>query len=138
MKKFSANLINTKHAASSIINNLKTIFSTVFGAIGKVVRAAANVIAAIFGKKISSTCSTAKAVLQALKIVVGVVFGAIATLIKKNMAVIVPDCKSSFFRQIKGAISGSSKHNNLPHKRSINNIRRLDNVYFGRIYRKLA
>lgn len=97
MKKFSA---------SSIINNLKTIFSTVFGAIGKVVRAAANVIATIFGKKISSTCSTAKAVLQALKIVVGVVFGAIATLIKKSMAVIVPVVKVAF-SAIKGAISAA-------------------------------
>jgi TP901 family phage tail tape measure protein len=106
MKKFSANLNNIKTRASSIINNLKTIFSTVFGAIGKVVRAAANVIAAIFGKKISSTCSTAKAVLQALKIVVGVVFGAIATLIKKNMAVIVPVVKVAF-SAIKGAISAA-------------------------------
>lgn len=106
MKKFSANLNNIKARASSIINNLKTIFSTVFGAIGKVVRAAANVIAAIFGKKISSTCSTAKAVLQALKIVVGVVFGAIATLIKKNMAVIVPVVKVAF-SAIKGAISAA-------------------------------
>lgn len=106
MKKFSANLNNIKTRASSIINNLKTIFSTVFGTIGKVVRAAANVIAAIFGKKISSTCSTAKAVLQALKIVVGVVFGAIATLIKKNMAVIVPVVKVAF-SAIKGAISAA-------------------------------
>lgn len=106
MKKFSTNLNNIKTRASSIINNLKTIFSTVFGAIGKVVRAAANVIAAIFGKKISSTCSTAKAVLQALKIVVGVVFGAIATLIKKSMAVIVPVVKVAF-SAIKGAISAA-------------------------------
>lgn len=106
MKKFSANLNNIKTRASSIINNLKTIFSTVFGVIGKVVRAAANVIDAIFGKKISSTCSTAKAVLQALKIVVGVVFGAIATLIKKNMAVIVPVVKVAF-SAIKGAISAA-------------------------------
>lgn len=106
MKKFSANLNNIKTRASSIINNLKTIFSTVFGAIGKVVRAAANVIATIFGKKISSTCSTAKAVLQALKIVVGVVFGAIATLIKKSMAVIVPVVKVAF-SAIKGAISAA-------------------------------
>lgn len=106
MKKFSANLNNIKTRASSIINNLKTIFSTVFGAIGKVVRAAANVIATIFGKKISSTCSIAKAVLQALKIVVGVVFGAIATLIKKSMAVIVPVVKVAF-SAIKGAISAA-------------------------------
>lgn len=106
MKKFSANLNNIKTRASSIINNLKTIFSTVFGVIGKVVRAAANVIATIFGKKISSTCSTAKAVLQALKIVVGVVFGAIATLIKKSMAVIVPVVKVAF-SAIKGAISAA-------------------------------
>ena len=106
MKKFSANLNNIKTRASSIINNLKTIFSTVFGAIGKVVRAAANVIATIFGKKISSTCSTAKAVLQALKIVVGVVFGAIATLIKKSMAVIIPVVKVAF-SAIKGAISAA-------------------------------
>lgn len=70
------------------------------------VRAAANVIATIFGKKISSTCSTAKAVLQALKIVVGVVFGAIATLIKKSMAVIVPVVKVAF-SAIKGAISAA-------------------------------
>lgn len=106
MKKFSANLNNIKTRASSIINNLKTIFSTVFGVIGKVVRAAANVIATIFGKKISSTCSTAKAVLQALKIVVGVVFGAIAILIKKSMAVIVPVVKVAF-SAIKGAISAA-------------------------------
>lgn len=106
MKKFSANLNNIKTRASSIINNLKTIFSTVFGTIGKVVRAAANVIATIFGKKISSICSTAKAVLQALKIVVGVVFGAIATLIKKSMAVIVPVVKVAF-SAIKGAISAA-------------------------------
>lgn len=106
MKKFSANLNNIKTRASSIINNLKTIFSTVFGVIGKVVRAAANVIATIFEKKISSTCSTAKAVLQALKIVVGVVFGAIAILIKKSMAVIVPVVKVAF-SAIKGAISAA-------------------------------
>lgn len=106
MKKFSANLNNIKTRASSIINNLKTIFSTVFGVIGKVVRAAANVIATIFEKKISSTCSTAKAVLQALKNVVGVVFGAIATLIKKSMAVIVPVVKVAF-SAIKGAISAA-------------------------------
>ena len=106
MKKFSVNLNNIKTRASSIINNLKTIFSTVFGVIGKVVRAAANVIATIFGKKISSTCNTAKAVLQALKIVVGVVFGAIATLIKKSMAVIVPVVKVAF-SAIKGAISAA-------------------------------
>lgn len=106
MKKFSANLNNIKTRASSIINNLKTIFSTVFGVIGKVVRDTANVIATIFGKKISSICSTAKAVLQALKIVVGVVFGAIATLIKKSMAVIVPVVKVAF-SAIKGAISAA-------------------------------
>lgn len=51
---------NIKTRASSIINNLKTIFSTVFGAIGKVVRAAANVIAAIFGKRLVALAAQQK------------------------------------------------------------------------------
>lgn len=107
MTKFSANINNIKTRVSSIINNLKTIFGTVFGAIGKVVRAAANVVANIFGKKISSTCSTAKAVIIAFKSVAGAAFNFIAGAVKKAMAVIVPVVKVAF-SAISGAISAAA------------------------------
>lgn len=106
MTKFSANINNIKARVSSIINNLKTIFGTVFGAIGKVVRAAANVVANIFGKKISSTCSTAKAVIIAFKSAAGAAFNFIAGAVKKAMAVIVPVVKVAF-SAISGAISAA-------------------------------
>lgn len=106
MKKFSANVNNIKVRVSSIINNLKTIFSTVFGAIGKVVKAVASVIANIFGKRVSSTCSTAKAVIIAFKAAAGAAFTAIANSIKKAMNVIVPVVKVAF-GAVKGAISAA-------------------------------
>lgn len=106
MTKFSANINNIKTRVSSIINNLKTIFGTVFGAIGKVVRAAANVVANIFGKKISSTCSTAKAVIIAFKSAAGAAFNFIAGAVKKAMAVIVLVVKVAF-SAISGAISAA-------------------------------
>ena len=106
MTKFSANINNIKARVSSIINNLKTIFSTVFGAIGKVVRSVANVVANIFGKKISSTCSNAKAVIIAFKAAAGAAFGFIASAIKKAMAVIVPAVKVAF-SAIAGGISAA-------------------------------
>lgn len=106
MTKFSANINNIKTRVSSIINNLKTIFGAVFGAIGKVVRAAANVVANIFGKKISSTCSTAKAVIIAFKAAAGAAFNFIAAVVKKVMAVIVPVVKVAF-SAIGGAISAA-------------------------------
>lgn len=106
MTKFSANINNIKARVSSIINNLKTIFSTVFGAIGKVVRSAANVVANIFGKKISSTCSNAKAVIIAFKAAAGAAFDFIAGAVKKAMAVIVPVVKVAF-SAIAGGISAA-------------------------------
>lgn len=106
MTKFSANINNIKARVSSIINNLKTIFSTVFGAIGKVVRSTANVVANIFGKKISSTCSNAKAVIIAFKAAAGAAFNFIASAIKKAMAVIVPVVKVAF-SAIAGGISAA-------------------------------
>lgn len=106
MTKFGAKINNIKTRVSSIINNLKTIFGAVFGAIGKVVRAAANVVANIFGKKISSTCSTAKAVIIAFKSAAGAAFNFIAGAVKKAMAVIVPVVKVAF-SAIGGAISAA-------------------------------
>lgn len=106
MTKFSANINNIKTRVSSIINNLKTIFGAVFGAIGKFVRTAANVVANIFGKKISSTCSTAKAVIIAFKAAAGAAFNFIAGAVKKAMAVIVPVVKVAF-SAIGGAISAA-------------------------------
>lgn len=106
MTKFSANINNIKARVSSIINNLKTIFSTVFGAIGKVVRSAANVVANIFGKKISSTCSNAKAVIIAFKAAAGAAFSFIASAVKKAMAIIVPAVKVAF-SAIAGGISAA-------------------------------
>lgn len=106
MNKFSANINNIKTRVGSIINNLKTIFSTVFGAIGKVVKGAASIVAGIFGKKISSTCSAASAVLTAFKAVVSAVFGFISGAIKKAMNIIVPVVKVAF-SAVKGAISAA-------------------------------
>lgn len=106
MKKFSATVNNIKMRVSSILNNLKTIFNAVFGAIGKVVKKVAGIVANIFGKKISSTCSAAKAAITALKIVVGAAFSAIANAIKKAMSIIVPVVKVAF-SAIKGAISAA-------------------------------
>lgn len=106
MKKFSANVSNIKTRVSSIINNLKTIFNTVFGTIGKIVKKAASVVANIFGKKISSTCSAAKATITAFKIVAGAAFSAIAGAIKTAMGIIVPVVKVAF-SAIKGAISAA-------------------------------
>ena len=106
MNKFSTNINNIKTRVGSIINNLKTIFSTVFGAIGKVVKGAASIVAGIFGKKISSTCSAASAVLTAFKAVVSAVFGFISGAIKKAMNIIVPVVKVAF-SAVKGAISAA-------------------------------
>lgn len=106
MKKFSATINNIKTRVSSIINGLKKIFSTVFGAISKAVRRVAVVIASIFGKKTTSTCSTAKAAIIAFKAVAGAAFAAIANSIKRSMAIIVPIVKVAF-GAIKGAISAA-------------------------------
>jgi len=106
MDKFSANISNIKARVSSIINNLKTIFNTVFGAIGKAVRAVAKVVANIFGKEISSTCSTAKAVIIAFKAVAGAAFSWVAGVVKKAMNIIVPVVKVAF-GAIKGAVSAA-------------------------------
>ncbi len=106
MKKFSANISNIKARVGSIINGLKTIFGTVFNAIGKVVRTVASVIAGIFGEKVSSTCSTVGAVITALKAVVGTAFSFIAGIIQKVMSVIVPVVKVAF-STIGGAISAA-------------------------------
>ncbi len=108
MDKFKADVTNIKNRVGSIINNLKTIFGAVFGFIGKVVKAAATVVAGIFGKKISSTCSTAGAVVTAFKAVIGAAFNAIASRIKAVMAVIVPVVKVAF-SAIKGGIVAAIK-----------------------------
>ncbi len=106
MKKFSETVNNIKTRVGSIINGLKTIFSTVFNAIGKVVKTLAMTIANVFGKKISSTCSTAKAVLIAFKATAGAAFSAIAANIKKAMNIIVPVVKVAF-EIVKNAIANA-------------------------------
>lgn len=106
MNKFSANVTNIKNRIGSIINNLKTIFGAVFGAIGKAVRTVATVIANIFGKKVSDTCSTAGVIITALKAVVSGTFHFIAGVIKNVMAVIVPTIKVAF-SAISGGISAA-------------------------------
>lgn len=106
MKKFSETVNNIKTRVGSIINGLKTIFSTVFNAIGKVVKTLATTVANIFGKRINSTCSTAKAVLIAFKVTAGAAFSAIAANVKKAMNIIVPVVKVAF-EIVKNAISNA-------------------------------
>ncbi len=106
MKKFSETVNNIKTRVGSIINGLKTIFSTVFNVIGKVVKTLATTVANIFGKRINSTCSTAKAVLIAFKATAGAAFSAIAANIKKAMNIIVPVVKVAF-EIVKNAISNA-------------------------------
>lgn len=106
MGKFSATIANIKTRASNIINGLKKIFSTVFGAIGKAVRKAAEVVANIFGRKVDSTCSTAQAVFTAFKAAAGAAFTAISDKIKKAMDIIVPVVKIAF-SAVGGAISAA-------------------------------
>lgn len=106
LTKFGATINNIKTRVGNILNNLKTIFGTVFNAIGKAVRTIANVVANIFGKKISSTCSTAKVAILAFKAVAGAVFTFVAEKIRKTMAVIVPVVKVAF-SAISGGISAA-------------------------------
>lgn len=106
IEKFSSTIKNIKNKIKSILDNIKTIFKTVFGAIETVIRTVATVIANIFGKKISSTCSTAKAVIIAFKSVVSTAFKFVSTSIKKAMDIIVPVIEVAF-STIKGAISGA-------------------------------
>lgn len=88
MGKFSEKISNIKTRVGNIINGLKKIFSTVFGAIGKAVRTVSDVIAGVFGKKVGSTCSTAGAAFTAFKAVVGVAFGLVAQHVKNGMNVV--------------------------------------------------
>lgn len=106
MKKFSETVNNIKTRVGNIINGLKTIFSTVFNVIGKVVRTLAATIANVFGKRINSTCGTAKAVLIAFKATAGAAFSAIAANIKKAMDIIVPVVKVAF-EIVKNAIANA-------------------------------
>lgn len=106
MEKFSGEVGNIKARAGSIINGLKTIFSIAFHAVGKVVKAAATVIANIFGKKVSSTCSAAGAVITAFKAAAGTAFTFIAGVIKKAMNIIVPVVKAAF-GAVRGVISAA-------------------------------
>lgn len=109
LNKFKTDVTNIKNKVGSVINNLKTIFGAVFGFIGKVIKAAATVVANIFGKKVSKTCSAVGAVVIAFKAVIGAVFNAIASKIKGVMAVIVPVVKVAF-SAIKGWISAAVKN----------------------------
>lgn len=88
MGKFGEKLNNVKMRAGNILNGLKKIFSIVSGAIGKAVRTVSGVIAGVFGKKVSSACSTAGVAFTAFKTVVGVVLGLVAQHVKIGMNVV--------------------------------------------------
>ena len=109
MKKFTANINNIKARVSNIINTLKAAFGVAFGFIGGAVRKAATVVAGVFGKKISSACSTAKAAIIAFKAAAGKAFEFISGAIQKAMAVIVPVVKVAF-NIVKNSI-GAAAHN---------------------------
>lgn len=109
MKKFTANINNIKARVSNIINTLKAAFGVAFGFIGGAVRKAATVVAGVFGKKISSTCSTAKAAIIAFKAAAGKAFEFISGAIQKAMAVIAPVVKVAF-NIVKNSI-GAAAHN---------------------------
>lgn len=98
---FTKNLKGIKTHASSILNNIKGVFNLVFGAIGKAVKTASIIIAAVFGKKIGSTCSTAKAAVTALKTVAVAGFKFLGNSIKNIMGIIAPAVMGTF-----GAIAG--------------------------------
>lgn len=98
---FSKKIKSIKTHAGSALNGIKNIFKTVFNAIGRTVKLASIVIASIFGKKISSTCSTSKAALTAFKVVAVAAFKFIKNTIKTAMAFIVPAVSGAF-----GAITG--------------------------------
>lgn len=98
---FTKNLKGIKAHASSILNNIKGVFNLVFGAIGKAVKTVSIIIAAVFGKKISSTCSTAKAAVTALKTVAVAGFKFLGNSIKNIMGIIAPAVMGTF-----GAIAG--------------------------------
>ncbi len=98
---FNKKIKGIKTHASSILNNIKGVFKIVFGAIGKAVRTASVIIAAVFGKKISRTCSTSKAALTAFKVVAVAIFKHIKNTVGTAMAFIVPAVAGAF-----GAITG--------------------------------
>lgn len=106
MNKFSQAVTNIKTRVGSIINGLKTLFSSAFNAVGKAVKTVATVIANIFGKEVSRTCSTASAVITAFKAAASAAFAFIASAIKMAMRIIVPVVKVAF-GAIKGVISAS-------------------------------
>lgn len=104
MNKFTITINSIKNRISSIINNLKTIFGTVFEKIGSIVKAAANVVANFFGKKINDTCRETGNKLAIFRASVGTTFQVISSAIKIAMGVIVPVVKVAF-SNIKSAIS---------------------------------
>ncbi|MCI9078993.1 MAG: phage tail tape measure protein [Lachnospiraceae bacterium] len=98
---FNKKIKGIKTHASSALNNIKGVFKIVFGAIGKAVKTASVIIAAVFGKKLSSTCSTSKAALTAFKAVAFAVFKGIKNTIGTVMAFVVPAVSGAF-----GAVAG--------------------------------
>lgn len=106
MKKFSATANNIKTRVSSIVKGMKKIFHTVFGAIGKVVKKVASVIAGVFGKKVGGTCEKTNAKIKALKIMFSAVFKGIAESIKRSVAIIAGVVKVAF-GAVKGAIAAA-------------------------------
>ena len=96
VEKFTQKIQTIKTRITAILGVLKGVFSAVFSTIGKVVKSASIVIAAIFGKKISSTCSTAKAAVTAFKAVAVAGFKLFKNVVKTVMAFVVPAVAGAF------------------------------------------
>ena len=96
VEKFTQKIQTIKTRITAILGVLKGVFSAAFSTIGKVVKTASIVIAAIFGKKISSTCSTAKAAVTAFKAVAVTGFKLFKNVVKTVMAFVVPAVAGAF------------------------------------------
>lgn len=96
VEKFTQKIQTIKTRISAILGVLKGVFSAAFSSIGKAVKTASIVIAAIFGKKISSTCSTAKAAVTAFKAVAVAGFKLFMNVVKTVMAFVVPAVAGAF------------------------------------------
>lgn len=96
VEKFIQKIQTIKTRITAILGVLKGVFSAAFSTIGKVVKTASIVIAAIFGKKISSTCSTAKAAVTAFKAVAVAGFKLFKNVVKTVMAFVVPAVAGAF------------------------------------------
>lgn len=87
MEAFSGKIKSIKAHIGNILNNYKIIFTAAFGAIGKVIKAAAGIIKNIFGKIFGTVFSSAKKVLDIWKNAAVVNFKVIGIILKSMQKV---------------------------------------------------